>query len=208
MIFLAVALFAALIYAFNQSSRTSTSVISDSQVDTYANQIVAQANDIKNAVKRVQLRGCDDTDLSFANNKEAGYTNASAPSNNTCHIFHDAGGGLTFKPIPDVITSSDEWLFTADNQVEDVGTNNAGTADLIIALANIPLEVCNQINDGLRNGWATPPVDDTTWDETKFTGTYSNNDDIGNGADLADIPTGCFQDGSSQYVFYTVLVSQ
>jgi len=208
MIFIAIALFAALIFAFNQSSRTSTSVITDSQINTYVDQIVSQANDIKNAVKRVQLRGCDDDGVSFESNKEAGYVNAGAPANQTCHIFEDTGGGLTFKPIPDVITSSDEWLFTGENQVNNVGTNSVNTGDLIIALANIPLEICNGINEGLRNGWATPPLDDGTWDETKFTGTYDDTDTIGNATNLSDVSAGCFEDGSGEYVFYTVLVSQ
>ncbi len=202
MIILGVALFAALGYAFMGSTRTSTTLLTDEQATAYANQIIAYGNEVKNAVKRLQLRGCDDDEMSFENNIVAGYINATAPTSKKCHVFDAAGGGLSWGNFQDLNAS--DLIFTADNVI-----NNLGAAHLILALQNLDQQICIKLNQKINPTLGTnPPSDSGTWSTTKFDGTYSAGDVIHNsGAGLEDLKEACFNDGSKN-MFYQILISQ
>lgn len=202
MILIGIALFAALGYAFTSSSRVSTTLLTDEQATTAANQIIAYGNEVKNAVQRMTLRGCDDNEISFENNVVAGYTNAGAPSSNKCHLFQGAGGGLAWSSIENL--SDDDIIFTADNVV-----NNLGIAHLILAIQNIPYAACIELNNKINPTLTiNPPSDSSTWSDTKFTGSYSAGDVINNAGDgLEDLKSACFNDGAKN-VYYQILISQ
>lgn len=202
MILLGVALFAALGYAFMGSSRTSTTLLTDEQATTYANQIIAYSNEVKNAVKRLQLRGCDDDEISFENNVVAGYENTNAPTSKKCHVFDIAGGGVSWGNFQDL--NAEDLIFTADNVID-----NLGTAHLILATQNIPDGVCAKLNQKINPSLTTnPPSDTGTWSITKFDGDYSAGDNITNaGQGLEDLKAACFND-SAKNVFYQILINQ
>lgn len=161
-ILVAVALFAALNFAFNSNSRTSTSFLDDAEAEAYAKQIIQYGNEVKSAVKRLQLRGCSDTEISFENNVVSGYTNPNAPSDRSCHVFDVAGAGLSWREF--------NALFTGDIQFENVKT--AG-AELTLQITDIGNALCQEINTSLdTDNAANDYEDDVAAAPTQFVGNY------------------------------------
>ncbi len=165
-ILVAVSLFAALNYAFNSSSRTSTSLITDAEAEAYANQIIQYGNAVKAAVKRLQLRGCSDTEISFENNIVAGYENLNAPDDGSCDIFNTAGGGLQWN-------SNFESFYSGYIPMDDVSSTEP---ELSLQILNIPTDTCFHINKALSistdmNADRTDAITSTT---DKFVGVYDN----------------------------------
>lgn len=225
-ILIAVGLFAALGFTMAQGSRSSTSSITNSQISSYAHEIIAYGNEIKSAVKRLRLRGCKDTQISFENSIVAGYTNPNAPSNKTCHIFETAGGGLIWAtPKKELETEVidlgwTQWWPRGLDQVQGLGTDcaNASCNELTISLWGIKKDVCLAINDALNvtNIGLNPPID-SMQGAPKFQGVYTYNaaSVIGDTTpELASKPTACFKDVAcigalpECYVYYQSLLSR
>ena len=178
-IFIAVALFAALGVAFSSNSRQSTNLITDVQAEAYASSIESYRNDIKQAIKRVMLAGCSDTQISFENNTISGYTNPNSPSNKKCHIFEKAGGISIQKPFSGLNNGSD-WIFT-NNRIRGYKGDNIVSSDsseLMMLLPNVNLSICQKLNQiwipSVPSWHITPPPDNQTRNTAKFTGTYSS----------------------------------
>lgn len=223
-IFIAIALFAALAVVFNQSSRTSTGFISDAQIETAAKQIISYSNQVKDAVKRLQLRGCADTEISFENTISTLYTNPNSPADNSCHVFDTAGGGIKYQVI------NNENLFTTtggvtghprfhgNNQIANLGSNDAdGGDELVMRFLKINDALCLAINDqlGIINPSGTPP-EETSGDFKgvgPFQGTYNiNNHLIGTSADIRDRKSICVYNSNTTYdaqnLYYQVLITR
>lgn len=173
-ILIAVGLFAALGYAFSSSTRTSTDFITDAEAESYANQIIAYGNEVKAAVKRLQLRGCSDTEISFENNVSTiaiGYLNG---TNKNCFIFDSNGGGLQFKifsknivdPNNTATVASGETIFTGNTSVVGVGSdcNDASCNELVMLTPHLTESICKKINTliGFLNDGDDIPEIDTT----------------------------------------------
>ena len=192
-ILIAVALFAALGYAFNSTSRTSTSILSDAEADAYATQIIAYGNEVKAAVKRLQLRGCSDTEISFENNVVSGYTNPNAPTDKRCHVFDIAGGGLTYKNLDSNWLDSDassyanygETLFVLmcplgiGTDLDDVTgsacnttTNTLEYGDLAFVTSFIKKEICEALNKKIFQDSTIPTDGLNSYYNNKFAGNY------------------------------------
>ena len=176
-ILIAVGLFAALNYAFTNSTRTSTSLLTDTQAESYANQIIAYGNEVKSAIKRMQLRGCSDTEISFENAVVSGYSNPNSPSNKSCHVFDIAGGGLSWKnpPVPFYDTTetwfSGKYFFYTGTVWAGNGTtcSNDSCVDLIMEL-HVDDSFCEVFNKKFN---INNPIEETTWEGTQWTGTHS-----------------------------------
>ena len=160
LILVAIALFAALGYAFSNSSRTSSSFLSDAEAEAYANQIIAYGNDVKSAVKRLQLRGCSDTEISFENNQSTtigGYLNV---TRNDCFVFDTQGGGLQFKQFSENMLSPNvsiygryEAFFTGNTSIKGVGSDceSSECNDLVLVKTHLKKSICEKINIALNN---------------------------------------------------------
>lgn len=182
MLFVAVALFGALAYAFMQNSRGSTAMMSDEQAKVYAQQIIAYGNDIKTAIKRLKLRGCTNEQISFENTVSGvNYTNPNAPATKSCHVFDTAGGGLTWKnPPAPFYQSSANWYegkygFMEGAEWSGFGTTCAAAScsDLIMTLytpGKLNEKVCSTINQIL--GFPSI-IEDTYIGGFRFLGAYS-----------------------------------
>ncbi len=203
MILVAVALFAALGYAVTNSSRTSTTLLTDEEATAYANQMMAYGNEVKTVVRRLQLRGCDETEISFENNIVTGYINPNAPSSNKCHVFDIAGGGLTWQTFDDA-----EVIFSGANVVSGVGNDGTNGTELNFFVRNIPTNTCITINDNLGNSFTVnPPVEGGTWGKGQFVGDYVLTNSIrAVGVGLDSLKSACFEDDVSENVFYTTLI--
>ena len=176
-ILIAVGLFAALNYAFTNSTRTSTSLLTDTQAESYANQIIAYGNEVKSAIKRMQLRGCSDTEISFENAVVSGYSNPNSPSNKSCHVFDIAGGGVQYKNLDTSWLDKDASTntFYGENifmiacplgvgtDLNDTtgsscntNTNTLAHGDLVLITPYIKKEICEAINKKLIGATIIP----------------------------------------------------
>jgi len=219
-ILIAVALFAALGFAVSQGNQNSGKTINEEQAGLYATEILEYAQSVANAVGQLRLRGCDETEISFENDIVSGYTNANAPSDNTCHVFHPEGGGLNWKIHPAEALASttapnDSWAIYISNEIEEVGTtiNEDESVDLTLFLKNLSLNVCLEINDlvNVQNTSGNPPTDSGVDDD--FIGTLNYADTVGDeDSNLAGKKAACYEDGgktltpANQYLFYKVLI--
>ena len=169
-ILIAVALFAAVTAAVMRSSNTSTSVITGEQAAAYANQLIAYGNDISSTVKRVSLRGCADNQISFSNNilverdGDVMYPdnhNGNAPTDGSCDVFKTAGGGLTPKTFPQMVTddglggSAPEYAHFVLAQINGVGTP---APEIALYMEKVHPDICKKISQMAGTG-DTPPVD-------------------------------------------------
>lgn len=216
-ILVAVALFAALTYAFNSTSRVSIGNLSSAQAESYANEIIAYGNDVRTAVKRLRLRQCTDDEISFENNVVAGYANGNSPASNKCHIFESEGGGLTWKnPPTSAINGSGQYAFTASNEFDSTG-NTCGAAtcsELVLFITDVSDAVCIEINNsfGIINPSSAPPTDTDFTTTPQFIGNYTYATTIGDeagGLNLVNQKSGCFRDVTDgENVYYNILIDQ
>ncbi|MGB0719015.1 MAG: hypothetical protein ACPGRX_00990 [Bdellovibrionales bacterium] len=226
-ILIAVVLLAALSYAVSQSGRSGQKLGSE-RARILASDILEYSGVIGKAVAQLRLRGCTETQISFENTGVSGYTNATAPSNESCHVFSVNGAGVTYNaPLTDVLESSlsgntfyGEWLISGANETTDVGT---GAADLVLALPFLKESICTQINKMTGHGKSdgTPIVDagDSIGrsDDTKFTGSFAASPENMGTADptsdnysakLAGCIEGDTDPASENYTFYKVLIAR
>lgn len=219
MILIAVALFAALSYAFTYASRTSTSFISDEEAKAYANQIIAYGNEVKSAVKRLQLRGCSDTQISFENSVVTGYTNPNAPTDKSCHVFDIAGGGLNFIKISENIldnsysanTSYGIFNTTGDVRILNVGTSLNGPTgnELIGVVSFINKNICQAINKNLDFSYTSnnPPI--SLFYANAFDGDYNHIAQAIMNVGLTGKKSFCFDHvGLGKYIYYITLIAR
>ena len=164
----------------------------------------------------MRLRGISFSQLDFDDPGLAGYDNVSCASGD-CKIFDGAGGGVVYKEASATIMAiPGDWVFAANNEVDEIGTTTGTSAgaDLIMILQPLKKDVCMQINEMLHipnNGAGGDPPDDADIDITvPFTGSESYDSVIGDeGGATALGPrlmAACFREVSSgNYTFYQVL---
>lgn len=217
-ILVAVALMAGLSYAFMGSSRTSGSFLTDTQAEAYASEIIAYGNEVKGAVKRLMLRGCSDTEISFENNVVSGYTNPNSPTDNSCHVFDLNGGGLQLinGPAPFANTGANfydgKYAFINATQWTGNGTDcaDASCVDNIMLFSWLNEDVCDKINSSL--GYTGTPQD-TAYGGNQFTGSYiyaaNTLSDEAGGTETQGKKSACFfRTVDSTYIYTQVLIAR
>lgn len=204
-ILLAITLFAALSYAVSQGGRGNTSTMSDQQAILTAQEIIEYGNTVANAVQKLKLRGCTDTEISFANDVIANYSNSNSPADNSCHVFENDGANINFNSA---------WSFNKQYHVEDIGAtcSNASCADLA-ALIQTTESSCIEINNKLSidNPSSAPPID-SDHDFDFFDGNFLNGNVVGDEASSAPISgrnAGCyFMSNTGNYYYYQILIAR
>lgn len=232
-ILIAVALLGALVFAVSQSNRGSTQQLSSEKARLYATEIIEYTNIIASAVGHLRLRGCADTQISFENDIVTGYTNAGAPADYSCHVFHESGGGVEWmNPDSDWLDTSESasleygvLYFNATSCIINVGTdssvmcNDSGDdEELILFIPWIQQEICIQINNllSIDNPSGSPPKDkNNALGYFKFQGAYAGGQEIGEsgttGEELRGHRAGCFEGNTNPdggYHFYKVLIAR
>ena len=227
LILIAVALFAALSYAVTQSTRTGggggdseTALITSAQLTQYP-------ASVRTAVVRMIIGGTNVGDLEF--NSPSNFVNLLNP---TVGVFHPEGGGATYTLAPGDMMSvtggntTGAWVFNAENQIELLGTTNAGgtpttsSAEVIAFLPGISVTLCNRINKELGLP-ATPPTETGIDMTTQMVNTSANTAghvDICDGGcggtigeDVTSLdgrPFGCIEQPAGTYNYYHVLVER
>lgn len=182
-IFIGIALFAALSFAVSQGMRSGGGSVGKEKTSLGVNELLQYSNAVSQSIKAVKaLNGCSDTQINFANTIISGYSNASAPTDKTCDIFEQQGGGLTYQIPDDKIldpayqsaTAYRKWLFTGRFCINSVGTGVGSTcaaenAELLMILPYINNEACNKLVELMNNPNA--PSANTGF-TNYFTGTY------------------------------------
>lgn len=201
-IFVVIALFAALSYAVSRSNQSGgVQMVSDQQATVLASDILNFTTQIENAVSRLLMQGCSETEISISNNvhniltdqdgnpaANLTHLNTNAPDDFRCHIFHPRGGGVTPRSTPKrAVTNNghditygklnlnlhpENFVFAGIHRIEGVGTDSR--PELILVLALLRPEVCVKINDmvGVNNPNGHPPEIDSL--PSAFTGNYIN----------------------------------
>ncbi len=160
-IFVAIALFGALAFAFNQSSRTSSGFISDSAASAYANDIITILEENRMAVKRMLLKNCDPPFISYEG--AGGGLNYNpwpgATIEKKCELFNENGGGLTYKKPPkNAIDESfagrigyGHTIYARNSFIRGASLDGDVTYAVHIMIPYIKNEVCRSINKNLFN---------------------------------------------------------
>ena len=216
-ILIAIALLAALSFAISQSGRGSVSDVTADRQRLLVAEILDYADTVKKSVQILRLRGVAFSRLDFDVPALAGYDNASCTTDE-CLIFNVNGGGAVYKQASSSATvSAADWIFTAANEVEEIGTTAgaASGADLLMVLTPVKREICLALNVRLgiaNNGAGGDAPDDAEIDlSIPFTGTASYSKTLGDEAGATKLGPGhnaaCFKDGASgNYIFYQVLL--
>jgi len=226
-VLIAILLIGLLTISLTRSSNNTNETGSYEQNVIVLNQIMRYAKNIENAITQLLARGCSENELSFENNVVAGYTNANAPADNSCHLFEPEGAGLTWETPPATVTALPYEIF-GETTIHGVGTTDsplvASNADLVIYLPDIPVNLCTIINRTINNGVTAIPEDGgdiIDGADAKFTGTYTNVESVsgevgaticpaGGTTPLCGITTGCFKEetGNEYNLFYHVLYAR
>ncbi len=214
-ILIAVALIAALSYAVSNGMRGGGDNLSSERGKLLATELVEYTNILGNAASQLKLRGCADTEISFENPISAtDYTNAGAPSDNSCHIFSVAGAGVQFQDAPEGASNAAESItFTASMEVDTVGMTCAGAscADLLVLYQDLSSAACIAINDllGVENPSDVPPTD-SELSFTAFQGSYSYAQTLADeAAEVTGRKAACVEDDNTgEFVYYKVLIAR
>ncbi|MBY5974934.1 hypothetical protein KUV28_21455 [Ferrimonas balearica] len=99
-IMIAVALFAALSYAVSNGMRGGGDIVTDKQADIITSEIITYGAAVKEAWAYLINQGCSETEISFQSpewDSQALYENLNSPSDKSCHIFSENGGGVKWR---------------------------------------------------------------------------------------------------------------
>ncbi|HPD83787.1 MAG: hypothetical protein R3D88_06700 [Alphaproteobacteria bacterium] len=223
-IFIMIVLFAALGYALSQGTRTGEQNLSEYQLSLAASEILEHMGTLKEAVRVLKIEGCEDTDISFENTTVAGYANAGAPADKSCHVFDPNGAGLSYrKPNPEFLDSNfsaqngyGEIFFSQDMRVVGLGCDaaNSDCQDLVAFYPFVSQDVCLKLNEMVNNINSTPKdlANAINYTTGKFTGTYTTSNILDGGASILDgHHSGCFEGDTAPaggFHFYQVLISR
>lgn len=217
MIFLAVALFGALMFTFSRGARQGTDDLSERQANVAASDILAYTQQIERAVSRVYRRGFSESAISFDNSFVSGYANADCGGDERCEIFSAGGGAARFRNAESAWSLSNaNWVFNGENQVIGIGDDCADDScvELLMILADLPITLCQVLNERLElAAISDAPLTDSRVDVTgQYTGAfdYDANFDIGDETTAAaGRRTACIYDTTNaRNVFYHTLLER
>jgi hypothetical protein len=212
LILIAVALFAALSYAINQSGRGGGDV-SRETVQTVAAQIVDTGAGLRQAATRMLIAGTSVYSIVFT-----------SPSTGlTTQIFDAKGGGATNGKPPPAAGTTTAWSYRpAQDATTGTFVCGVGTAapEVLVILGStifgeyLDLAVCVQIQKslGFPPAAQSPPPLQSTQNVTLVPGTISNCT-VGNASTIYNAagyltgqPFACFNNAGAGYGYYHVLV--
>lgn len=218
-ILIAVVLFAALSYAVTRSSRGSgNSDIEQRKLD--ATSILNYTTSIANAVTRLRLiNQCSELEISFENPLVADYVNANSPTDRSCHVFDQNGGGIS--PVIHAHGTQNSFIYTGNMAVDGVGSSEPELAIVwFSAAAEPPLEyeICSNINEGTGFSSSGVPGVLSNYSSTiwyKFVGAVSwggyqsSSGGVYGNSSILGKTIGCVRDnGASRYTFFHVLIER
>lgn len=225
-ILIAIALIAALSYAISHGSRSSEATLTKDQARIAANEIIEYGNAVAAAVQKLRLRGCKDTEISFANNiwKTVGGASIHPTGHNPntpgdeCEVFDSEGGAISALVMPshDSLSLPSGSINKGHSVIDTIEVINVGSSaiDLVMIVNFVPREACPIINQLLGTFDSDTPPSDEWGGAVIFTGAY------GGAAQIGDVETalrgktsGCIEwtaggYGDQDVHFYQVLIAR
>lgn len=191
-ILIAIALFAALSYAFTRGGQGNQSQLTDQQARMTAQEIISYGNTMADAVQKLKLRGCTDNQITFAQNnglsrrtnKTPYVYNTNTPADGSCDVFSSNGGKVVPNLFPSGTLRPEETLpaymdphsfFISATRVVGAGSEvGAAGTDLLLWVGRLREEQCITINKvlGVQNPGGKPPIDGFDCSDNPFDGTY------------------------------------
>lgn len=215
LILIAAALFAALSYVVVQSSRSGGGDAAREKYALDASEIQGYVTALQTAVGRLLINGCNLDNLNFDNEADGGlHTNPNAPTNNSCDVFHPAGGGVPLKTPMGKWASDPVFYYSGSSAVTGIGTTCATPecSDLVLVMRGVHQGLCLALNKGTGfNVFADLPID--TQQACPYVGTM---DCAGNDAaeiiftapDLNGRNSVCYNDSVHGLTFMHVLLER
>tara|TARA_R110001592_G_scaffold3525_34_gene20259 strand:+ start:33139 stop:33852 length:714 start_codon:yes stop_codon:yes gene_type:complete len=217
LIFIVVALFAALSYAVTSSIHFYGDDYSEADIIS-SNQVTQYPAIVNTAVVSMIIAGTKVEDLRFNPPNEL-----SKLKSVNVGVFHPEGGAAKYVQGPaDVMVSGNpgDWTFNADLEISDIGSEGVGGNDIIAYLVGIKGRICSKINaqygmgsiipvlDGDRSGEYTARMNDDGISDYMMP--TDDVPDIDDGEGVFDgQPFGCFQNADGgDYVYYHVILER
>lgn len=227
-IFMAIAAFAALSFAVANIMRSGNADPNREVMQLQSTDVVQYADSLKRAVHGMQIRGVEDSRISFESPVLSGYAPHASCSSDDCRVFQAAGGGGSYIPPPsdwlDSAGAGDplygRWFFPAGVCVQDVGSGGAGcesdgldNEELVAILPWVRRDLCIQLNErlGILNPAGSPPnATAAAWSagNTRFTGTFSEEAIIARPGAMAGCLRGAGTPPTNSYFYYRVLLAR
>ena len=165
-IFVGIALFAALTLAFNNSSRTSSNFIGDTSADSYAGQIIQLINDSRSATKKLLLRNCDANKISFEGAQGGFDYSPIGTVPEKCEMFNDNGGGINYSQPPPLSLNNNfssnvgygHTIYVTNNNISGSEIDGQSSEAVHVFIPYITNDVCAEINNKLYDS-KTVPID-------------------------------------------------
>lgn len=156
LVMVGIVLFAALMYTFSRSARQGETNLSRKQIEVAAADILSYAQRVERGVTRAMSQGCSEDFISFEHAVDTSHpANPDAPTDNSCHVFQAAGGGVS--PLPESgFPAGINIQASGGAGITGIGTDAA--ADLILWFSGISLDLCNELNRRVNIAGASPPV--------------------------------------------------
>lgn len=220
LILIAVALFAALSYAVTKSTSGGGNADNETNILNAAT-ITQYPSALKTAVLRMTINGAPEALLDFTVPANVANLNSTALQDD--NLFHSEGGGVSYQTASSKVMADGNagtWVFNAENNVLNIGTDGAPAAANIETIAFLPgvkQGICLAIVKEI--GLTAIPVQLTGLDIVTQKVTSGANAPtvqcdscvaasiITAGGDLDGKSFGCFENvaASGSYVYYHVL---
>lgn len=217
-ILIAIALFGALSYTFIRGSRTGSTEINSQRLKILASEMINAGKHLQTTVSRMRRKGCSENQFNFYYNGlgHTSYSNVQSPADFSCHIYHPAGGNMipfqTTAGMQTFVAWQSGFGYSGDYRIDNVGTINS---DLIAAIPDISLAMCNEINRQL--GVTSMPSRGGNPSPSRFSGGYPNLTNLLPGGNamacgsIAQMGGAAYRSATptvTTYVFYTVLIER
>lgn len=229
LILIAVALFAALSYVVTQSTRSGGGSTEREKNILSSAQMTQYPTSLRTAIIRMVLGGVSVENLKFNTPGSAGFSTISSIQ----LVFHPQGGAAGHQDAPADLSASGNtnlpWYYNANFHVPGVGIDLAGGNDIIAFLPGVSAGVCRQVNEELglplsncttfsggvpevQNDVTELLIKESLVDAVAFPdgpGEPIAAEDGGTCVPFQRQASGCFfEDGSDQYVFYSILLER
>ncbi len=154
---MAIALFGALTAAIMTGSRSSIKIMSDEEAQAQAYASQEYTNTVNAALKRLKLRGCEDSEISYETPK-GNNPNPLAPANEKCHVYRLNGGQVEFQGVD--VAAAGKRVFVTSTTTEGNFGGLAGGDTICNNLAAVA---------GLGGTYMAWLSDSTASPDTRFT---------------------------------------
>lgn len=202
-ILIAIALFAALSMAVNQAGQGNGGEITEEKSRVYASEIMEYGDLLSATLSKLRLSGCSLEQISFERTGSTDYANGTAPVDNTCDVFSNEGGGLTwpdfspaaFDPAWSSHADFGDPIFSIKNEIPQVGTDGDGanSFDLVMFVEGLAAGVCSAINQRIDGSTLPDSADEM---ETKYDGVVNTTGTYTFPAAFNGKRQGCYQDSA------------